>query len=420
MTFKNNLITQSFFSVSGFILPAILLLFSFQLISNYFSPKYLSIFLILNTFITIGTALDLGLKINLVKTVSSDLKTGKSFINSLVNYVLIILSISIFFSLAIFIFKPYLVQYFSNFDSKTLNIALTYFCIFFSSHHLAICLTFFYEGLNNFKSSFQLKLMKSILTNIFPIFYCIFSNNFDFTYFIKAFTFGQILSLFLMIIYIYFDLKEKILESKFKIFTFREIRSTLKLSNHIFLNTLLGILFVQFISLYVFSNFKSEVSNIFKIISIILGYINQFFASMFMIILPIFSNENFNKMKNKISYSFKLNLALSSVGYISLVIFITFITNNYYFNFSLDSLGLSFYYLAFGYFLSTTKYPLVLSAISFEKPQIISIHNSINFIICSSIILFKPANIDTVSLIFLGSQIISYFAFITAWRYYFK
>jgi len=420
MTFKNNLIAQSFFSVSGFILPAILLLFSFQLISNYFNSEYLSIFLILNTFITIGTALDVGLKINLVKTVSTDLKTGKSFINSLVNYVIIILFLSIFFSLAIFIFKPYLVQYYPNFDSKILNIALTYFCIFFSFHHLAICLPFFYEGLNNFKNSFQLKLMKSIVTNIFPIFYCIFSNNFDFIYFIKVFTFGQILSLFLMIIYIYFDLKEKFLENEFKIFTFSEIRSTIKLSKHIFLNTLLGILFVQLISLYVFSNFKSEVSNIFKIISIILGYINQFFASIFMIILPIFSNEDFNKLKNKISYTFKLNLALSSVGYTTFVIFITFITNNYNFNQSFDSLGFSFYYLAFGYFLSTTKYPLVLSAISFEKPQIISIHNSINFIICSSIILFRPANIDTVSLIFSGSQIVSYFALITTWRYYFK
>ena len=413
MELRNNIIIQ-------FLVTAIFLLLSFQLISSHFSAESLSIYLILNTIITIGTALDLGLKINLVKTVSSDFKNGKSFINSFFNYLIIILVFSIFYSLTIFILKPFLLGYYSNLDGRLLSSTLNYFFIFFGIHHVGISMPFFYEGLNNFKASFLLKTIKSFFSNIFPIAYCIFLGNTDFIYFIKILTLGHMLSIFFMWLFIFINQRKSLIKNSFKFFSKDKIKSTIRISKYIFLENFINTSLLQIINLYVFANFKSDLSNTFKILTVILTYINQFFGSMFIVILPIFSNEKYTKFKSSIFNAFKLNSGLSFVAYMLFYSTFLYFKNIYLPNISLSSFNIFFFYLCAAYFIQTTKIPFYFSSISFDKPQIYLIHTSVNFFICMSIIFFRPTDIVTISLVFLISQLISYFTLMKAWRYYLK
>lgn len=415
-----NTLIQSFFSICGFLVTAILLLFSFQLISSHFSPENLSIYLILNTIITIGTALDFGLKMDLIKTVASDFKNGKSFVNSFLNYLMIILVFSIFYSFIIFVTKPIFLENYSNLDVKLLSVTLNYFFIFFAFHHISISMPFFYEGLNNFKASFFLKTIKSFFTNIFPIAYCIFLENNNFLFFIKMLTLGNILSFFFMWLFISIDQRKILINNSFQLFSKKKIKSTVGLTKYIFFEIFLNISLVQIINLYVLANFKSELSNSFKVITVILTYINQLFGSMFIVILPIFANEKYSQFKKSIFNAFKINLVLSLVVYTSFYLIFLNFKNIYLPNISFSSFNLFLFYLCTAYYIQTTKIPFYFSSISFGKPQIYFIHTLVNFLICMSMIFFRPTNITTISLVFLISQIISYFTLIKAWRYNFK
>jgi len=415
-----NTLIQSLFSICGFLVTAILLLFSFQLISSHFSPENLSIYLILNTIITIGTALDFGLKMDLIKTVASDFKNGKSFVNSFLNYLMIILVFSIFYSFIIFVTKSIFLENYSNLDVKLLSVTLNYFFIFFAFHHIGISMPFFYEGLNNFKASFILKTIKSFFTNIFPIAYCIFLENNNFLFFIKILTLGNILSFFFMWLFISIDQRKIFINNSFKLFSMKKFKSTVGLTKYIFFETFLNISLVQIINLYVLANFKSEISNSFKIITVILTYINQLFGSMFIVILPIFANEKYSQFKKSIFNAFKLNLVLSLVVYASFYSIFLYFKNVYLPNISFSSFNLLLFYLCTAYYIQTTKIPFYFSSISFGKPQIYFIHTLVNFLICISMIFYRPTNITTISLVFLISQLISYFTLIKVWRFNFK
>ena len=418
--FLNNITIQSLFSICGFLVTAIFLLFSFQLISSHFSAESLSIYLILNTIITIGTALDFGLKIDLIKTVSSDFKNGKSFINSFLNYLIIILALSIFFSITIFIIKPFLIGYFSNLDDRILSLTLNYFLIFFGVHHVGISMPFLYEGLNNFKASFFLKTIKSFFSNIFPIAFCIISGNTDFIFFIKILTLGHILAVFFMWIFIFINQRKILIKNSFKLYSKNKIKSTIRVSKYIFLENFINTSLLQTINLYVFANFMSDLSNTFKILTVILTYINQFFGSMFIVILPIFSNEKYTKFKSRIFNAFKLNSGLSFVAYTLFYITFLFFKNIYLPNISFSSFNIFFFYLCIAYFIQTTKIPFYFSSISFGKPQIYLIQTLANSFICMSMLFFRPTSIANISLVLLISQLISYFVLMKAWRYNFK
>lgn len=415
------IIKQSFFSIAGFLVPAIILLLSFQLFSNLFSPGELSILLILNTFAIIGTAFDLGLKLNLTKEIAIDINRKLPYLNTFFNYFLSILALSLLFSLILFFNKLFLLSYFNNLEIKSLNYAFSIFCIYFIIHHLSMCFMTFFEGMSDFKSSFYLKFFKAIFTNLFPLIVIYISGEHNFVFFLKLTLLGHFLSLFYCFFVLFSREGYNISQTNFYIFSIKKIQSVLKLSFHIFLNSLLGIMFMQLINIYVFSNFESQVSNIFKITSMLLGYINQFFASMFLVILPIFSKEKYGVSKEKIFKAFLLNSILSAVLYI----FFYFTYKLFLLSFIIDSniliSNIFLIYLVLGYFISTTKFPLVLSSISFEKPQIISLHNFVNFlIIIGSIMYFNPSSIIFIAQIFCISQIISYLFLLFSWRVNFK
>jgi len=369
----------------------------------------------------IGSAFDLGLKMNLTKAIALDLKTNKAYLNTFFNYLVTILFLSLLFSLTLFSIKTFLLNYFDNLDRVALNYAFTIFCFYFVAHHLSMCFMTFFEGLSDFKSSFYLKFTKSLFSNLLPILGIYIMQESNFLLFLNFTLAGHFIGLLILFLFLFFKQKQNIINTNFYLFSVENFRSILKLSIHIFLNSLFGILFMQLINIYVFSNFDNQVSNLFKIINMLLAYINQFFASMFMIILPIFSMETYKNLKNEVRKIFLLNFFLSGIAY-SLFYYSYILLIPLFFSEIQFTINNSFIiYLIAGYFLSTSKFPLVLSSIAFENPQIISIHNGVNFlIIIGSMLYLNPSNIVMIAQIFFFSQLISYFFLLISWKTYFK